>query len=318
MAKLPSIICPGCGSNVESREFTPIPKGGAYHASDYQSCLRQCKCCGYGFSNANTDQIEELTIIYLNPLRNLPEFIAEGHEYIFEQAMNEMNRLSKKEKFASSKSEDHVTWVVFRYLQAQSGIRDVISKVGIEFARLAICEPKLLLWGAPIPKDDSVAESVHYQLENVLDAIGEDKNRRSEPDVILDFGVAGLVFIEVKLWSQNETKKDDYAGWGKYLTSTEAFIDPNKVKHSGFYELSRNWRIAWQMASDRPMALINLGPAGIFKDDEKIPMQLFSESLRLNPIRQFVKVTWKSFLDAIAKKPEWFSQYIQDRGLINL
>jgi len=317
MARLPTVVCPRCGKKAESKEFTRTSRGGAHHANTYGSCLRKCKDCGFGFSNASTNRVDDLTIIYRDPFWNVPPFIAEGYEFTLKQAINVVNLRSKRVKFKSSKSEDHVTWTVFRCLQMQSGIRDAISKVGIEFARLAICEPKLLLWGVPIPKDDTVAKSIRYHLENVVDAIGEDPERRSEPDVILDFGASGLIFIEVKLWSQNETKKNDYAGWEKYLTSTEAFLDPNKVKRSGFYELSRNWRIAWEMANDRPMVLINLGPAGIFKDDQKIPMQLFSESLRLSPIRQFVKVTWKSFLDAIPKKPKWFSKYIQDRGLVN-
>lgn len=317
MAKLPIIDCLRCGKKVESKEFNPASKGGADHANSYESCLRKCKECGFGFSNVNTNRVADLTIIYRDPFWNVPAFIAEGYEFTLKNAMNVVNRPAKKVKFASSKSEDHVTWTVFRCLQMQSGIGDAILKVGIEFARLAIGEPTLLLWGVPIPKGDSLGKSIRHQLENIVDAIGEDSQRRSEPDVILDFGDAGLVFIEVKLWSPNETKKDDYAGWEKYITSTGAFLDPDKVKCSGFYELSRNWRIACEMANSRPMALVNLGPGTLFKDDDKTDMGIFCESLRLSPIRQFVKVTWKTFLDAIPKKPEWFSQYIQDRELIN-
>jgi hypothetical protein len=317
VAKLPTIDCPRCGKKVESKDFNPVSKGGAHHANSYESCLRKCKECGFGFSNANTDQVADLTIIYRNPFWNVPVFIAEGYEFTLKNSMNVVNQPSKLEKFASSKSEDHVTWTVFRYIQTQNEIRDVSTKVGIEFARLAIDEPTLLLWGVPIPKDDSHGKSIRHQLENIVDAIGEDSKRRSEPDVILDFGDAGLVFVEVKLWSPNEAKKGDYAGWGKYLASTEAFLDPSKVKRSGFYELSRNWRIAWEMANSRPVALVNLGPDTLFKDDDKANMENFCESLRLSPIRQFLKVTWKTFLDAIPNKPEWFSQYIQNRRLVN-
>ena len=313
MAKLPPIVCPGCGRRLESKEFSPTRRGWAHHAGNYDSCLRRCENCGYGFSNANTDQADQLTIVYRNPFWNVPNSIAEGHEFALEYAMNIVNRSSKREKFASSKSEDHVTWTVFRYLQMESGIRYILSKVGIDSASRAIVEPTLLLWGVPVPNDDPVGKNTRCQLENLLDAIGEDPKRRSEPDVILDFGVSGLVLIEVKVNSLNETKKEDYAGWVKYLASTEAFLDPEKAKRSGFYELARNWRIAWGMANDRPMALINLGPMNLFYDDRKASMQHYCESLRQDPKRRFVKVTWQEFLDAIPKKPEWFSQYIQDR-----
>jgi hypothetical protein len=221
-------------------------------------------------------------------------------------------------KFTSSKSEDHVTWTVFRWLQTQGAIRNTISKVGIEFAHSATAEPILLLWGVPVPKEDRFAKGILDQLENVLEGIGEESNRRSEPDVILDFGLTGLVFIEVKLGSQNDTKRDDYVGWEKYITSTEAFLDPNKVKRSGLYELCRNWRIAWEMAKDRPMALINLGPGQLFGDDSRGSLQSFCESLHQSSTRRFVEVTWESFLGTISNKPEWFSKYVQERKIVRV
>ena len=315
MAKLPAIDCPRCGKKVKSKEFTPSSRGGAHHASNYDSCLRRCERCGYGFSNANTDQTDRLTIIYRNPFWNVPNFIAEGHEYVLEQAINAMNRPSKREKFASSKSEDHVTWMVLRHLQIQNKIRETVAKMGIDFVSQAIGEPTLLLWGVPIPHDDSVGKSIRCQLENLLDSIGENPKRRSEPDIILDFGATGLVIVEVKVGSPNDTKKQDYAGWEKYITSTGVFLDSEKAKSSGLYELVRNWRIAWEMAGGRPMVLVNLGPTNLFNDDCNDSIRKFCESLRQSPMRRFLKVTWQKFLETISNQPEWFKRYVQDRGL---
>lgn len=160
MAKLPTIDCPRCSKKVESKEFTPTPKGGANYANSYESCLRKCKECGFGFSNANTNRVDDLTIIYRDPFWNVPAFIAEGYEFTLAQAMNVVNRRSKRVKFTSSKSEDHVAWTVFRCLQMQSGIRDAISKVGSECSHSAIGEPTLLLWGVPVPKEDRLGKAI--------------------------------------------------------------------------------------------------------------------------------------------------------------
>lgn len=315
MAKLPAIDCPKCGTKVKSKEFTPSSRGGAHHASNYDSCLRQCESCGYGFSNADTDQTDRLTIIYRNPFWNTPNFIAEGHGSVLEQAINVINRPSKRKKFASSKSEDHVTWTVLRYLQIQNRIRETIAKIGIDFVSQAIAEPTLLLWGVPIPHDDLVGKTIRCRLENLLDSIGENPKRRSEPDIILDFGTTGLVMVEVKVGSPNDTKKRDYAGWNKYITSTAAFLDSEKAKSSGLYELVRNWRIAWEMAEGRPMALVNLGPTNLFDDACNDSIRNFCESIQQSPTRQFLKVTWQKFLETISNQPEWFERYVQDRGL---
>jgi hypothetical protein len=318
MAKLPTIICPGCGKEVISEQFTPNARGGAHHARNYHNCLRRCAPCGFGFSNSNTDKINQLTIIYRNPFWNLPAFVAKGHELALERAINIANRLSKREKFASSQSEDHVTWTVFRYLQINSGLRSIMAKIGVDFASLSISEPTLLLWGVPVANDDTVGKSVYCKLEAISDAIGEDPTRRSEPDVILDFGGSGLVLIEVKVKSPNDTKKGDYEGWAKYISSTEAFTDPEKAKSSGLYELVRNWRIGCDMAVGRPVVLINLGFSKLFDNDCRVPLQNFRESLRQDPMRRFHEVTWEVFLGTISNKPEWFNRYLQERGLVRL
>jgi hypothetical protein len=315
MAKLPAIECPRCSEKVESKEFTPTSKDRAHHANSYKSCLRKCEVCGFGFSNANTDRTEDLTIIYRDPFWNVPSSIAEGYEFTLKHALNVINRRSKKVKFTSSKSEDHVTWTIFRWLQMQGAIRSTIAKIGVEIAYPPIAEPTLLLWGAPVPKEDRLAKGIRNQLENILEDIGEGSTRRSEPDIILDFGAAGLVIIEVKVGSPNDTKKRDYAGWNKYITSTGAFLDSEKAKSCGLYELVRNWRIAWEMAEGRPMGLVNLGPTNLFDEACNDSIRNFCESIRQSPTRQFLKVTWQKFLETISDQPEWFKSYVQDRGL---
>ena len=110
MPRLPSITCPDCRQPISSRD------GLNTAPLKYADCLRQCEPCGNGFSNKNTDKVEQLTIILRDPFSHVPALITEGWEDVFAQALNETNRKSKHAKIASLNSEDHVTWTVFRYL----------------------------------------------------------------------------------------------------------------------------------------------------------------------------------------------------------
>jgi hypothetical protein len=58
----------------------------------------------------------------------------------------------------------------------------------------------------------------------------------SEPDVIIDLGEGGLVFIEVKYRSGNDQKLDSYLGWSRYESAAGMTWRFNEVKASGCYE----------------------------------------------------------------------------------
>jgi hypothetical protein len=53
-------------------------------------------------------------------------------------------------------------------------------------------------------------------LRELCSGLREDPNSFSEPDVIVDFGEHGVMFIEVKHQSGNDLKPFDYAGWPRY------------------------------------------------------------------------------------------------------
>ena len=76
---------------------------------------------------------------------------------------------------------------------------------------------------------------------------------------MLNFGEAGIVIIEAKLWSPNEFKEENYGGWPKYLNNA-AFRDPGCAHAIGYYQLVRNWRIGCHLAGERRFTLVNLGP----------------------------------------------------------
>ena len=112
---LPSIECPRCHTAVAARASVGRPA----RASDYNSCLRQCEPCGLGFSNART--VKDVVIIYREPFAGIPEDICAGLGDALESSLNVDSRSKKRERLASSNSEDHLTWVVFRQPTGQPG-----------------------------------------------------------------------------------------------------------------------------------------------------------------------------------------------------
>jgi hypothetical protein len=313
MARLPNITCPDCKQPITSRN------GLNTAAIKYSDCLRQCEPCGNGFSNANTDKIEHLTIILRDPFLHIPASIANGWEAVFAQALNETNRESKHAKIASLNSEDHVTWTVFRYLQERKYLRPCLSALNLDWLSSATEEPTLLLWGVPVPLCDANGKSLRDALICVLDTIGEDRKLYSEPDVILDFGRTGLIFIEVKLKSPNDSGEANER-WQKYFKGpthsslSQPFADVEGIRHSGLYELMRNWRIAWDLTRERPMALVNLGPERLFQGQaEAAKLDQFQGALSLSSTRRFVPATWETILHSIPHQDEWFARYTKRR-----
>ena len=313
MAILPKVECPKCGQLLESEEFTPSGKDGrAKTASGFSSCLRRCLICGVGLSNANTGEATSLTRIYRDPI---PKEVMEYLEEVIGQAINTRNRPKKREKLESENSEDAVTWTIFRYLQKEQMLADVLSALGVITLADGQQEPTLLLWGAATPPSDPAGQDVTRQVVNTSDAIGENHASRSEPDVILDFGEQGLCVIEVKLRSKNDQKPADYPHWAMYFKDTDAFADEGQVRESGCYELARNWRIGCDLAGARPFTLVNLAGPSLFADkSEQDRLRRFQDGLAEKEGRTFLELAWDDMLQQIpAPCPPWLKDFINKR-----
>lgn len=307
---LPTLRCPACQNDLVSRDFIPNKRGGAPNASTFDSCMRRCNVCGIGFSNARNP--DDVVCIYRAPDDAIPTEVRGTLDGVLQQSMNVLNRASKYVKFCSESSEDAVTWTVFLGLQRAGRLREILSKLGCGISQAVDAEPVMLLWGVPIPSDSQNGVAVRDRLVAIADAIGERANSRSEPDVILDFGDAGVVFIEVKHRSANELKDATYGGWKKYLQQSPAFLDADEVRKTGMYELARNWRFVWDLAEQRPLWLVNLGPAELSNDPH---LADFGKQLNQDARRQFQFISWQQFVNEIGADPDWLLEFLNSRGV---
>jgi hypothetical protein len=289
--RLPEVTCPRCRSIIAARD------GEIKAATKYLECLRRCDKCGIGFSNATSSP----TLIYLYPEHNVPEQVRGGIRESLEQSLNEQHRADKISKFGFSTSEDALTWTVFHYLDSSGQLRAALHSCAATGAK---SDPSaLLLWGAPSPPDSPEGIRLRCRLIAICDRLGEDETCRSEPDVAVDLGDAGVVLIEVKYRSGNNRKKfgDRY---NRYIHGTDAFSDVAAVGRSELYELVRNWRIGVELARGRPFTLVNL----VIKDTDPPRTEEFRAGL--NPrCGRFLAIRWHDFTAAF-QQPDWLKSYL--------
>lgn len=301
---LPNLNCPVCGGTMEG--VTVV--GSARVATEYKDCLRECAKCGVGASNARNPSA--VTFIFREPIQSIPIQSREGADEGLRNALNVRNRQSKRTRFGfMPSSEDAVTWVVFTYLLRSGRLANALGRIGVPVESEGNSEPTLLLWGAPV-NAGSAGEQLQARLKSFCVGLGENPQSLSEPDVVVDLGATGIVFIEVKHRSGNDIKKYDYSGWNKYFAVPSLAWSPDGVKASGCYELARNWCLVNGLAAGRRAFLVNLGSPRLFADDEGKRLDRFVSSLGQEPNAQFVKATWERLLsNVLSDAPGWFKEF---------
>jgi hypothetical protein len=230
--QLPSLICPSCEKSIAAVEcIDRVPV-----ATHFDECLRRCELCGIAASNAT--HARDITYIYRDPLESIPIESREGASECLAQAPNVRNRESKRIRFGFSTSEDAVTWVVFTYLFGSGQLLSALRSAALIAEETPTKAPTLLLWGAPIGSATRGA-AIRRQLKELCAKLQEDPNSFSEPDVIVDLGEGGLIFIEVKYRSGNDAQPEDYPGWSRYASTGRLVWQFQDVKSSGCYELEQ-------------------------------------------------------------------------------
>ena len=309
---LPDANCPCCKQPLTNHGFEPDSKGAAPTAANYEGCLRRCETCHVGLSNTRGAP----TVLFKEPLENIPPEAREGADEVLRLALNERNRESKRVKFGFHTSEDAVTWTVLTFLARSGQLNGAVAALAPALHMQDAEPPTLLLWGVPYPWTKA-GEGVRKRLVDISDRLGEEPVSRSEPDVVLQMPSGAVVVIEVKHRSANDVKSSDYPGWKKgYLQNTDAFVDPDGARASGLYELVRNWRFAAELAGSNPFYLVNLGPEALRAPAQLPRLEKFEMSLRRSPAARFHSCAWHGLLSGIRVKPEWLVKFLMSRRLL--
>ncbi len=271
--------------------------------------------------------------------KRLPEFLCDKHQiYIspstFEykketenllwfseldiEYLDQIKKFKRESRMAREKSEDAVTFNVFRYLQNNELLGSFLESVTAE----KISNLELILWSF------SEREKKGYKLlEDARHEFGEAKSRGSEPDIIIDTDNI-LFFIEAKFSSPNKTipSDPDPEKTKKYLTGGNNWFDQvfkEKYKKIAFdekkYELLRLWLLGTWMAKkqSKKFFLINLV---LQKRDSKIEEQ-FKPCINEDENQQFKRIEWESiynFIKLRAIKSEDYlrmTQYFENKSL---
>lgn len=298
------MLCRLCTAVLAPDLSVPVGK-----ASSYKSCIWRCESCEVGYSNAREESSRQA--IFARPEANVPDRLRSGLTEALAGACCRGARKSKPVSFCSLGSEDAVTWSVFGLLRELDALERLPRLAGV--GDQASGPGSLLLWGHPV--SGPLAPGLAAKLSAVSDAIGEDADWHTEPDVILAWPQL-VLFAEAKTGSRNEqlaeseTQKID-----RYTGRADIFgAAPETVRELRYYELVRNWRIAADLADAAGMdtsVLVNLGPKRL-RDDVLALRQVVG-----GRCRRLDHITWAELLRGLVF-PDWFAGYAATRRLMEM
>ncbi len=206
----------------------------------------------------------------------------------------------RESRMARERSEDAVTWNVFRYLEKSGLLKDYldpISRSGNEDARI-------IYWSF-----DPMEGGPYEPLVHAREEFGEKANQGSEPDLIIETN-GNIYFIEAKLDSGNKTNPSKPDNKKKYETGgnnwfNEVFksgVDFDKIATAeSFYELMRFWLLGTWIANEhlnRNFFLINL----VLNKKERDVEHQFGRHIDYNEMRAFKRQTWEQIYSLIERK----------------
>ena len=244
----------------------------------YEDCIRKCKKCEIGASNAKVNP----TIIYKDFKLNIPHQLLDNLEYTLNNSNNIRNRANKKIKIGYSTSEDAVTWIFVKYFIQTQKI-DILRKILCFKSKIN----EILIWGVP-----QINKEYTSPLKNICKELGENENSFSEPDLIF-VCEDETVFIEVKVKSPNDKKDSNKRDFDKYLCNN-FYVNKEQAKQSKYYELVRNWTIANMYEDTKKSILINLAPEKTFYKENDLDFNNFINSIKNK--ENFFQLSWENVI----------------------
>jgi len=198
-----------------------------------------------------------------------------------------------KAQLFHDRSEDAVTWAVFRYLKKERLVSGFLGKLIGDIVE----RPELIYWSYSPSEQHAWSD-----LEKAREEFGESEKRGSEPDLIIKSDNA-LFFIEAKLTADNEVSGSP-DNLKKYLTGGNGWYD--SVFRSNYqtiaveqkkYELLRFWLIGTWIAKqlDLDFYLVNL----VLRKKETNIERIFKKNIKENQRRRFIRTTWEAIYQYI-------------------
>ncbi len=198
-------------------------------------------------------------------------------------------RAAKREsRMDRNNSEDAVTWNSLRYFDREGLLGNFLTHLELK----SDAKEEAIYWSYS-PKE---GRSCRW-LINARAEFGEDRERGSEPDVILRNSTS-LVFVEAKLMAPNRTKPSNPSVTKDYQTGGRNWFDEvfsssyeEVALRAQLYELMRFWLLGSWIADREGLdfRLINLVRDG----QETDISERFGRHAISTPDRRFVRVVWE-------------------------
>jgi hypothetical protein len=191
-------------------------------------------------------------------------------------------------RMGRERSEDAVTWNVFRYLQKHHHVSRFVKA----FTGISAYDPELIFWSySPLEAGKWGA------LLRASQAFGERKGYGSEPDVIIN-AEDTLVFIEAKFTSGNETVGNSEAALVRYSESEQRWYEKvftadvwQVAVERKKYELMRYWLLGTWLANEMGKHFVFMSVTPIDRDRD-LPEQ-FKPLIRETKTREFRHTCWE-------------------------
>jgi len=205
-----------------------------------------------------------------------------------------IKRVKRESRIARDRSEDAVTWNVFRFLERNNLVETTLSPlIGV-----TLKSSQVIYWSYSQRKNSSWSE-----LDEARDEFGEEEGRGSEPDIIIKTNT-GLLFVEAKLTAGNETVPSDMSNSKRYEIGGDTWF--SKVFNSDYrtiaivekkYELLRFWLLGTWIAKqeDLNFYLVNL----VLSERDKNIGMIFKRHICENQRMKFIRITWEDIYQQI-------------------
>ena len=202
--------------------------------------------------------------------------------------------VKRESRIARERSEDAVTWNVFRFLERNDLVGITLSPI----VGVTLESSEVIYWSYSPRENSSWSE-----LNEARKEFGEEIKRSSEPDIIIKTNNA-LLFIEAKLTSGSETVPSDTSDSKRYEIGGNNWF--SKVFKSSYrtvavtdkkYELLRFWLLGTWMAKQQDLNfyLVNL----VLSVRDKSIETIFKRHICENQRMKFARITWEDIYQQI-------------------